>query len=664
MADAAKGSADSNDKASKEQPEAGCCLPLKNLATLICSGTGKNPIRFRCSDPRKSNSGGSQSPGLPKNSSQSKLSKKEVINSEVSRVLRQHTGIRGGGKIVRNIKFEEVYELDKKDVLGQGLSGAVVTATHRVHGDKVAVKALSTSVWTPQKLAFLLNEVDIYLRLDHPNICRLLEIYASDAEIFQNGTPNRDAKPEPVYLIMELCSGRELFDRLAQKKRYGEADAAKAVREMLNAVNYCHGHGIVHRDLKLENFVYADTSEHARLKLIDFGLSKIYDGNKSASMNAQIGTVYYIAPEVVTKKGYNEKCDLWSLGVITYMLLGGSPPFNAERDDRILDKVTKGKYTFPEARFKDVSSHAKEFIQSILILDPKARPSASQALQHAWLREDNPPSSVVLDSSLLSNLRSFAASSTFKRAALGLFAQSFTATDAEELARTFELLDYNNEGTVSLSELTNALSKQFNIDLQEAHYLFQKLDQTGDHEIHYSEFLAAALSEKIRLKEADMHEIFRRFDVDNSGSITLENLRSVLGDTYNGIPIQDLLAEIDENGDGQISFDELTHALTGGALANGLELGEEGSSSRELAARRTKQKNKLRMLEQLSKAFAQDDSMIVQRTNSMLDSAEHENHAPRRVASRHDSAGTDGLEKKPSGSRKAMVKRSQTDYLS
>jgi serine/threonine protein kinase len=671
----------------KEQAQSGFCLPVKKLIGLICGGTKGAPIKFRQARPTLTR---------PFDATPSNRSKAEVINSEVTRVLRQHTGIRGGGKIVRNIKFQEVYEMQKKDVLGQGLSGAVVTATHKHHGDKVAVKALSTKVWSPQKLSLLLNEVDIYLRMDHPNICRLLEIYVPDneavmkrvssngekmGELSQEGSTtvgtestsvmsammkrvtssecvNKPTMPENVYLVMELCSGGELFDRLARKKRYGETDAAKAIREMLNAVNYCHGHGIVHRDLKLENFVYADASETSRLKLIDFGLSKIYQDG-SPAMNAQIGTVYYIAPEVVTRKGYNEKCDLWSLGVVTYMLLGGSPPFNGKKDDEILENISKGKFSFPEERFKDVSSHAKEFIEHLLVLDPQARVSANEALQHPWLKEDNAPSHVGLDVQLLGQLRSFATSSTFKRAALGLFAQSFTSTDAEELAKMFDELDIGKTGTVTLMELTNGLSKHFNIDLQEAHFLFQKLDQTGDHEIHYSEFIAACLCEKIRLKEADMHEIFRRFDVDNTGFISLENLTSVLGSTYNGVGIEEIFKEIDENGDGQISFEELTHALMVSSDAGD----ENGMSARQLAAHQMCQNHRLRLLEHLHghlKDFSWDDSMVVERTNSMT-SRHSEDFEPRKKASRHC---FEEPKASPGGTSKKMVfKRSKTDYI-
>merc|ERR1712096_306872 len=218
--------------------------------------------------------------------------------------------------------------------MGEGLSGVVRAATHRIRGHKVAVKTLATRVWTVKKVELLLNEVDIYLRLDHPNICRLLEVYIPTSK-----------QPEAVHLAMELCRGQSLTARLQECTKYTETEAVEAVRQMFAVVCYCHSHGICHRDLKTENFVYADESA-SRLKLIDFGLSKHY----RTGLQAQVGTIYFVAPEVLNGPGYTELCDIWSLGMITYVLLAGNFPFDQNLSDgKIAEALCAGCFEFPES---------------------------------------------------------------------------------------------------------------------------------------------------------------------------------------------------------------------------------------------------------------------------------------------------------------------------
>jgi len=229
-------------------------------------------------------------------------------------------------------------------VLGTGISGSVRVATHKETGRKYAIKTLQTAGIAPKKTAMLHNEVCIYLQLDHPNIAKLIEVYEDSSAI---------------HLVMELCTGKELYDRLANKKKYSELDAQKVTKEMLSAINYCHKHRICHRDLKLENWVYASGRDEAALKLIDFGFSRIF--NPGIPMTAMHGTVYYVSPEVMDGC-YREKCDIWSIGVIVYMLLSGSPPFNGSHDHEILVKIKRGKFTFEGPRWEGISDLAKNFI--------------------------------------------------------------------------------------------------------------------------------------------------------------------------------------------------------------------------------------------------------------------------------------------------------------
>jgi hypothetical protein len=209
--------------------------------------------------------------------------------------------------------IEDVYHgVHDGRILGSGISGVVRMVTHRATGVKYAVKSLDLGLLkTEDDLHQLREEIFIMCQLDHPNIVRLEEVYESHSEIF---------------LVQELCSGGELFDRLDEQPdyHYGEKQCARIIKQLLSAVRYIHSKGIIHRDLKLENFLFTTTSPDSELKLIDFGLSKHFTHGQQH--NDAVGTPYTVAPEVL-RGSYDEKCDVWAIGVITYLLLSGDPPF-------------------------------------------------------------------------------------------------------------------------------------------------------------------------------------------------------------------------------------------------------------------------------------------------------------------------------------------------
>ncbi|PHJ19363.1 calcium-dependent protein [Cystoisospora suis] len=384
------------------------------------------------------------------------------------------------------------------------------------------------------------------------------------------GTPQRC-----IHLVMELCTGKELYDRLARKKRYSETHAARVTRQMLSAINYCHQRHICHRDLKLENWVYRDSSDDAPLKLIDFGFSRIF--HPGALMTAMHGTVYYVAPEVMDGK-YNEKCDLWSIGVIVYMLLSGSPPFTGQDDQDILIKIRRCAYTMDGPRWRGISDQAKDFIRSVLMRNPEARPSAEDALKHPWLNAtvQEELAKTEIDVSVLKSMQHFAACSAIKRASLGLIAMSMDSERLDDLEKYFRKIDVDNSGCIKMNRLVEVLVTFLDIPREEALRIFQRIDQSGAEEINYSEFLAATLQTRMALNDQLIREAFDRFDVDNSGHISLDNLRYVLGDSYDSIPAEDILRQCDRKQNGVIDFDEFMLALT-------TDEAPEGSSSLRLA---------------------------------------------------------------------------------
>eukprot|EP01066_Platyproteum_vivax_P016271 Platyproteum_vivax@DN7068_c0_g1_i2.p1 len=474
-------------------------------------------------------------------------------------------------RIQKFVNLRDVYDLDST-VLGTGISGAVRVAQHKETGLSYAIKTLITANISPKKAALLHNEVAIYLKLDHPNIVKLFEVYEDESA---------------VHLVMELCTGKELYDRLASKKRYCEQDAQRVARQMLSAVNYCHHHKICHRDLKLENWVYANESEDAPLKMIDFGFSRIF--NPGVPMTAMHGTVYYVSPEVMDGC-YDEKCDIWSIGVIMYMLLSGAPPFNGQHDPQILARIRKGKYDYAGVRWQGVSDEAKHFISAMLEVDLNKRATAEDALKHKWLDSDAPDT--PLDLGVLKSMHKFAAANVMKRAALGLIAYSIHTKELDSLEQQFHMLDTNDKGTILLSELTQVLTTKLGLTPDEVAHVFKKVDQTGDSEIHYSEFLAATIQAKFILKENVIREAFQKFDIDKTGYISKENLRAVLGDEYNGTKIEDIVKQCDFKKNGVIDYEEFMAALTddtGGSRVVLDSLAPSGSTGPEILRKVSRQ---------------------------------------------------------------------------
>jgi len=230
----------------------------------------------------------------------------------------------------------------------------------RKTGEWYAIKSIRKS--KVHKIEVLKREIEILKDVQHPNIIRLIEVH-------------EDSKY--LHLITELCTGGELFDRIIAKTQspeghFSEVDAADLVRCILDAIAYCHDEKqIVHRDLKPENFLFASKSDDAPIKIIDFGLSR-YDVDPGNMMRTKVGTPYYVAPEVLNRK-YDKSRDIWSIGVISYILLCGYPPFYGDSDSQIFDSVRAGKFDFPSPEWDTVSKAAKDFVCSLLKKDPAKR---------------------------------------------------------------------------------------------------------------------------------------------------------------------------------------------------------------------------------------------------------------------------------------------------
>jgi len=264
-----------------------------------------------------------------------------------------------------NKQFEEKYDIG--DELGRGAFSVVKKCVSKNSGKTYAVKVIEKKN-VGQDMARLRTEIEILKRVKHPNIIRLKEIRENE---------------DTLFIVTEIVTGGELFDKIVELGAYTEADAAKLVLKMVSAIDYLHDMNIVHRDLKPENLLLKSTEDVSEIKLADFGLSKIV--GQKVMMQTACGTPGYVAPEVLNATGYDKEVDLWSIGVITYILLCGFPPFYNESLPLLFEQIMKADFDYPPDYWDEISDQAKDFIDKLLVVDPQKRMTTKDALAHKWL---------------------------------------------------------------------------------------------------------------------------------------------------------------------------------------------------------------------------------------------------------------------------------------
>jgi len=448
-------------------------------------------------------------------------------------------------------KILDFYDVDSKK-LGEGSYGSVSKGRNKSTGAVRAVKTISKAQM--KNIERFKQEIAIMKMMDHPNIIKLHESFEDRRNI---------------YLVMELCSGGELFDRIIEVGHFTEQQAAIVIQQIVRAVFYMHENHVCHRDLKPENFLFVskDTIERNLLKIIDFGLSCKFESGKVLTTKA--GTPYYVAPQVLMGR-YDELSDMWSIGVIMFVLLCGYPPFFAETDADVLAKVRLGNFNFNPADWKNISEDAKDLIRKLLKMNPHDRYTAQQALTHTWIDKKAPKAKEVnLQSNFVDNLRAFRSQNKLKKAALHIIAGQLNESQIKALRETFTALDGNGDGLLTISEmkegLTKAGLKAIPSDLQQ---ILQDVDSDGSGVIDYTEFLAATLDKQKYLQEDVCWSAFRVFDKNLDGKISPEELKHVLQEdevqqvTGIGV-IAELMKEVDSSGDGFIDFEEFMAMMRG-----------------------------------------------------------------------------------------------------
>jgi calcium-dependent protein kinase len=508
--------------------------------------------------------------------------KSSVSGSDTKRILSMVRHVRpesqalGNARMISHIDLWDEYSFGtEKQVLGEGLNGPVVKIFSRRDPSLCyalkEIRTTTSSTTGPSSSALVglvLNELEVILQLDHYHVARVFEVYESATSIF---------------LVTELCSGGELYGRLHQVKRFNEIEAIFLISQILKAINYIHSLDIVHGDLKLENFLFStkDSVLRSPIKLIDFGFSHL--GSNASSLLC--GSPQYMAPEKLLSRSETTKSDMWSIGVIAFMLLTGKSPFKtvknmdqmrnyftSESSPNITIQLRKSLETY-----FSISSDGADFIWKLLDINPDNRMSARAALSHKWLagmefRRTHSRLTVVDDLKICAELlKEFSSIGPLRRAAIGLISMYgpplLTLKTAPAL---FDAIDTNNDGFIQLNELEVLFNNP-----NTAQDIFNAVDLVGDGRINFTEFIASTdvyLTIKQQERgdlpvayEAIIESIFRKLDIDNSGFISENNLLCLFGNRgYKGAKSRDLIREGDFVGDGVISLDEFFTLISRG----------------------------------------------------------------------------------------------------
>jgi calcium-dependent protein kinase len=445
----------------------------------------------------------------------------------------------------------ENYDIKKK--LGEGSFGIVWQVEHKQTGLPRAMKKIIKNPKSHKESEHdILNEIHILKRMDHPNIVKIFEFYNTI---------------EGYYLITEHCDGGELFQEVVDHAPFGENIAASIMFQIFSAVNYCHNINIIHRDLKPENILIEKKDEKKYdIKIIDFGTAKIYEKNKSEQK--VIGSSYYIAPEVLTQN-YNQMCDLWSCGVILYILLSGKAPFAGKSDSIILEKIKIGKYNMQIKQFENVSAEVKDLITCLLQKNPSKRLTAAKALDHAWFKKLNIRSEVTENDvnkimQNLENIKKYNPSQKLQQVVIAYLVHNIPQLQSiRDAYKIFLTYDENLDGKITKKEMLNVFKNLLKITSkadEEVETIFKKLDNDNNGYIEYEEFVRASIDKDIFVKEEILQFAFKFFDKDGNGEITLDELKTVFcigKDTEISEKVLfSILDKIDTDGNKEISFQE------------------------------------------------------------------------------------------------------------
>lgn len=455
--------------------------------------------------------------------------------------------------------------------LGQpGQFGVAKLCTRKSDGAKFAVKVIDKSKFLDtqheaEMFKDMRAEVEVMRSLEHENIIKLYEVYETKFEL---------------YLVQELCTGGELFDRITELGNYSETDAAGVLFQIFSGLSHMHEKGIAHCDLKPDNFLF---HENGKLKIIDFGMSKRVPRGYRTSLSALCGTPYYTAPEVL-KGQYHKAADNWSVGVVMFVMLFGYPPFYAcpekygDRENEMIYKQIKKGFKprvkrgygrhFP--RDIDSSELARDLMKMLLKMDVASRLTAVEALDHKWFQ--NASSDRKISAQVRASLVTFSEVSRFKITVLNAF-KNIAITDEKQatLRQTFDDMDLDRNGKISFGEFEEFMVKSGTMTREAAEKVFNSVDIDKDREMSFNELLLTVADHQLRNVNERMHKMFLVIDVNGDGFLSPKEIKDYFSQNLKddtlikeldlGSQLDAIVREADKNGDGKISFGEFVRVM-------------------------------------------------------------------------------------------------------
>ena len=409
--------------------------------------------------------------------------------------------------------INEVYIFDKVNI-GAGHFGSVRKAKNRIDRSKTyAIKTVNKSKLKGD-ISMFKNELDMLRFSDHPNIVQFFEIYQDNAN---------------YYFVMEYCQGGDIACLIEKTGALEEVVARKIVYQALLAINNLHSCGIVHRDVKADNFLFTTSDLNSPLKLIDFGLSKRFQ--PGAKMTTMVGTPLYVAPEIVDKRGYTEKCDIWSIGVVMYMILAANFPFRGNNNNELFERIRKGEYSMLASKqLLACSQEGKLFLKRLLERNSSRRYSARAALRDPWFTqlniERNDLGKAVISKDLLQKLQKFKEMNTFSKEVIRLLVMLHDDDpQVQNLKHAFFYIDLLNNGFVDKPELKKIFEEHSEaISIKEVEEIILSLGIRTKRVISYTSFLTATVQSSFYLNDDYLEEVFKRFDLDQDNLISIEDI--------------------------------------------------------------------------------------------------------------------------------------------
>ena len=441
-------------------------------------------------------------------------------------------------------------DYQEKKLLGEGSYGKVFLVNHKITGATRAMKVIQkVEDIDENNVLEILNEINVLKKIDHPNIIKIFEFYIQE---------------DNYYLITEYCGGGELFE-LVNDTHFTESQVAYVMYQLFSAINYCHKMKIIHRDLKPENILLTkNNNNYLDIKICDFGTSQIF--KKGDVQKETIGSLYYVAPEVLKKK-YNFKCDLWSCGIIMYILLTNKLPFAGRTDEEIITNIIYNKYN--EKRLSNCSEEAQELLSLLLEKNIEKRINAEDALNHKFFNTHrvkdiyNEIKDQKQIEKFIDNIKHYKRKSILQETTIAYLVHNFPEMEEiVEACKLFNKIDLNDNGQITLNDFHVGLSLILGNDnlREDIVEIFANLDTNHDNYLGYEDFVRGAIDKNNLLNDKILEYAFKHFDKDNTGFITIKEIGNIykghikFGDINEGL--KKIIGEVGKDESGKITYED------------------------------------------------------------------------------------------------------------